>query len=240
MTLADESIPLVTCIVPTTKKRQLFWPMLFQCFQKQTWSNKKLVLVSEDPVECELPPKTEVIAVPPGLSIGAKMNIGVRSSEGNYFWKGDDDDLYHKNFLSTAIPPLLLKTPSVSMTNRYLILFLKDWELYYLPKAGCAGGTICFSRDAWKNRPFEDLSYSEDWNFIKDRDHLVIANSSQLLATYMIVRHGSNSWSSWEHTDKSVDTELMKCCRKLSRGPECFLTPEDVVFYQKLRITLFD
>ena len=213
--------------------------MLFRCFQRQTWPNKRLVLVSENPIECELPPKTKIITAPLGLSIGSKLNLGVENSDGNYFWKCDDDDLYHRDFLSTAIPPLLLKTPAISMANRYLILFLENWELYYLPKAGCAGGTICFDRQAWNSRHFENLSYSEDWNFIAGRNHLTIANPSQLLVTYMIVRHGGNSWSNWEFTEKSVDKELVKCGRKLSTGPEGFLSHEELEFYKKLRSSLF-
>lgn len=195
-----QPMPTITCIVPTTKRRQSFWPMLFRCFQRQTWPNKELVLVSEDPVNSELPPRTRIVTVSQGTSIGNKMNIGVESSNSNYFCKIDDDDWYHRDFLSASVPALIQRTPSITMMNTYLMLFLKSWELRYLPRAHCAGGTICFDRAAWIERRFEDLNSSEDWNFVDNRNCLVRIGPGQVLASYLIVRHGSNSWNDWNHT----------------------------------------
>lgn len=238
MTSPHPPVPTVSCIVPTTKNRCLFWPMLFRCFQAQSWPNRELVLVSEDPIDGELPPKTRVIKVSPGTSIGSKINIGVENSHSDYFCKMDDDDWYHRYHLSGSISPLLRRTPSISMATNYMILLLKPWELHYLPRTSCAGGTICFDRAAWNLRHFEDRSASEDWNFINLRSFPILTPMSQVLVTYVIVRHENNTWNDWQETKTPVDNALIKLGKKQSMGPEGFFSPEDLAFYQKLRLSL--
>ena len=239
MTKPSPSIPLVSCIVPTTKERNMFWPMLFRCFQAQSWTNKELILVSEDPIDSELPPGTRIVRVAPGTSIGSKLNIGVENSSGDYISRLDDDDWYHRDHLSVSITPLLQLTPSISMATSYMILFLKSWELHYLPRTSCAGGTICFDRSAWNLKRFEDLNASEDWNFICNRSFPILRPLNQYLATYVIVRHEHNTWNDWQGTKTPVNASLAKLGKKQSRGPEGFFSPEDLAFYQRLRLSLF-
>jgi len=234
-----QTIPLVTCIVPTTRKRQQFWPMLFRCFRNQTWHNKELVLVSEDPIDIEPPPGTRIITVPPGTTIGNKINIGVESSSNLYFCKWDDDDWYHQEYLSNTVAHIIRQEPSIAMTANHMILFLKKWELYHLSGDRCAGGTICFNRAAWKQRPFEDLTHEEDWRFIRDRDCLITMTPNLGLSNYMLVRHENNTWTDWESATNEVDRTLAKIGKKQAQGPERFLLPEDLGFYRKLRLSLF-
>ena len=212
----------------------MFWPMLFRCFGRQTWPNKELVLVSEDPVDGDPPPGTRIVRCEPGASIGHKMNLGVSCSDSNLFCKWDDDDWYHKDFLTSSLSLLTNKSPSITMVTSHMILFLPQWKLQFMKHAGCPGGTICFDRMAWSCRPFENTTKGEDVKFIERRDCLTRVRPDPLLTSYVLVRHGNNSWNDWCGTNDSVNDVLLKWSNRLSKGPESFFSPEDLRFYKEL------
>jgi hypothetical protein len=211
--------------------------MMFRCFQRQQWESKELILIDEAPPSLELPSSVRHIEVPKNTPIGTKLNIGVEASSANYFHKWDDDDWYHRDFLKTSISPLLLRSPSCSVLTVHLAFLLKVWKLYYMPRSLFTGGSICFDRASWQRKKFMDASLAEDYTFIQDRFGIdLIRLQPDVLATYVIVRHEGNTWTTWDGLPVERITETVG--KLLPEGPEKFFPPDDLIFYQKLRESL--
>ena len=225
--------PLVSCLVPTTPGRRIFWPTMLRCFQNQTWSNKKLVLIDEEKYPGYLPPNVDHIVVAKSTTIGEKLNIGVEASRHvNYFHKWDDDDWYLPDFLTSLINPLLCHPNTISMVNRHLTFLVKEWKLYTMPLPTLGGGTICFDHGVWKQRKFKDLSFGEDQDFYLNRDSIITLTPNPL--NYVLVRHGSNTWKTWSN-NKTVEEVAKTTGTLVPYGPEGFFPKEDLTFYQGLR-----
>ena len=230
--MIDSSLK-IACIVPTTPNRRHFWPSLFRCFQNQTWTEKEMILVDEDHISPKnLPSSIRHIVVPKNISIGHKLNIGVENSRASFFHKCDDDDWYHPNFLTDLITPLLTNSSAISLVDSHLVFLVKDWKLYTTPYGTLGGGTICFGRKAWNQRPFRDLSLGEDMDFIINRKKIARITPDPL--NYILVRHSNNTWKTWSN-GHSVEDVTKSTGTLLSDGPEGFFSSEDLHFYQKLR-----
>ena len=225
-------MPLVSCLVPTMPTRKIFWPMVFKCFQNQNWPEKELVFIGEEPLEIELPLNVRYLEMPKETSIGAKLNAGVESSKANYFHKWDDDDYYYPDFLQKLIPPLFKKGVAVSFVNTHLMLILGTMELYEMPVGTIGGGTVCFDRKAWEERPFEDKSFGEDFDFFLNRQSTQSITPKPL--NYILVRHGRNTWLKWSHGE-TVEKVAEINGKKIQDGPRRFLPKEDLEFYCKIK-----
>jgi glycosyltransferase involved in cell wall biosynthesis len=208
---------------------------LIRCFEKQTWSNKELILIDEGPCPIGLPSQVRFLKVPEKLSIGTKLNEGVKNSQADFFHKCDDDDGYHPNFLTDLITPLLVNPSAVSLVDSHLVFLVKDWKLYTTPYGTLGGGSICFGREAWNQRQFQDLSLGEDMGFIINRKSIARITPDPL--NYVLVRHSDNTWKKWSN-GRSVEDVTKSTGTLLSYGPEGFFSPEDLYFYQKLRADL--
>ena len=221
---------LVSCLVPTTKSRVPFWPMALECFERQDYPNKELVLIGGNCRPPYLPPDIKYLEAGE-VSIGEKLNLGVKNSSANFFCKWDDDDWRSPKFLSQLISPLFQKPGTVSFVDSHLVLDLKDWALYDMEYT-IGGGTICFDRKAWETRNFPDLSFGEDQAFYFNRDQ--VARITPNPANYVLVRHGQNTWETWSD-GKTVEQVAKEKGRLVPGGPESFFNKAELEFYQSLR-----
>jgi hypothetical protein len=223
--------PLVSCLVPTSPQRRVFWPKVFEDFAKQTYPNKELFLLDEESYERPLPEGIKHILLDSSKTIGAKLNLGVELSKANYFHKWDDDDRYSPSFLEKSITPLFRSSGIVSFVDHHLLFNLNEWTLYDLPYT-IGGGTICFDRQAWDERPFPNLSFGEDQDFYLNRRKAL--RITPIPNNYVLVRHGQNTWKTWEN-GKTVEQVAKDRGNLIPGGPESFFSKEDLEFYQKFR-----
>ena len=222
----------VSCLVPTFPGRRNFWPIMFRCFQRQTWIDKKMILIDEEQFPGYLPTNVDHLVVAPGTSIGEKLNIGVESSHSKFFHKWDDDDWYSSAFLTTLINPLLNRPRTISLVDQHLVLMTKEWKMYTTSFPTLGGGTICFDRKAWEQRKFKDLSLGEDQDFILNRNSLMRVTPNPL--NYVLVRHGNNTWKTWSN-GKTVEETARTKGALLPGGPESYFPQEDLVFYRSIK-----
>jgi hypothetical protein len=223
--------PLIACLVPTSPERRKFWPMTFQCFQKQTWPNKELILIDEAPPPRDFPLWAKHIQVPSNTSIGKKLNIGVEKSSANFFHKKDDDDYFSPSFLETLIAPIFTYPGTISLVDSHLIFLLQKWEMYQMQYT-LGGGSICFDRKAWEQRKFKNLSFGEDQDFYLQRPSLMRITPTP--SNYVLVRHTQNTWKTWSD-GKTVEQVAHDRGQFVAEGPEGFFDKGDLDFYRNLR-----
>jgi hypothetical protein len=204
---------------------------MFKCFEKQDWTNKNMILLDDEETTEKLPDNIKHVVVK-NATIGQKLNIGVELSNSNYYHKWDDDDRYGPDFLTTVISPLLGRSEIISWMDTHFIFLVDSWKLYKAAFATLGGGTICFDREAWKQRQFKDISYGEDQDFLMGRSKILRVNSNP--SSYILVRHGHNTWKTWSHggTVEAVTTNIGTL---LLEGPEGFFPPKDLEFYHSLQ-----
>ena len=204
--------------------------MVFECFQKQTYPNKELVLIGGNCAPPFLPQEVRYLETGEA-SIGEKLNLGVKNSSANFFCKWDDDDWRSSNFIFQLIDPILQNPNTVSFVSSHLLLNLKEWKLYDM-KNTISGGSVCFDRKAWETRPFLDVSMGEDMAFYLNRDK--ISHIAPNPRNYVLIRHGQNTWKTWLN-GKTVEKVAQETGTLVPGGPESFLNKVELEFYKSLR-----
>ena len=227
--------PLVSCIIPTMPSRRRFIAQAFAMFERQTYPNKELIVVDNSEEPLEAPPWVRVVRAL-GVHCGQACNVGVQSSQADYFHKWDDDDWYGPDFLEALIPPLVSRLPVVSVVDTHLVFLVSRWEIRITPGGIMPGGTICWNRQAWEQHPWDPIRgfWGEDTTFIFHRPGLV--KVTQPPWHFALVRHGENSWREWD-PGVSVEEKFGKDS-VLSGGPEEFFSPEDLQFYRRLAVSI--
>lgn len=195
-------IPLVSCIMPTYNRRR-FVPAAIRCFLQQDYPNRELIIVVDGESVSDL--------VPPGAtnihlvrlhkfgqaSIGAKLNFGIEAAHGEILARIDDDDWYHPCRLSLQVQALLTENARMSGSDQTTLVDLRTdeaWRYEYIPNRLSShyvlGGTMMFTREFWRERPFEDSSWAEDNAFIFQRDE-AFANVG--IGAYVRSMHDGNT-----------------------------------------------
>jgi len=121
--------PLVSCLM-VTRGRSFPARFAVDCFRRQSWPERELVLVCDapgTPVEdyCRTLGDARIrVVVPdgPAASLGDLRNLSLRAARGDYVCQWDDDDLYHPQRLELGM--LLLQS------MRADAMFLSRWVLW--------------------------------------------------------------------------------------------------------------
>ena len=107
MSSAVDKQPLVSCLC-VTENRQAFMPWLLWCFDRQTWTQRELVVIdsSDEPWKFSNRGDIRVISVAPGTGVATKRNIALREARGEILSWLDDDDWQHPNKLEILVDAL--------------------------------------------------------------------------------------------------------------------------------------
>ena len=134
---------------------------------------------------------------------GTKMNIGVAHAQGNILQKLDDDDYYHPDFLQLAVKhlPINAREKSIVVWCCYLILLAGEKQLRHSGHGWKTGGTLCFPREMWQRRPFRDIRTGYDSWFLRDHEPNIVRVCAG--EYYIVVRHGSNTWTKMSDGDEA-------------------------------------
>ncbi|MFX0194491.1 MAG: glycosyltransferase family 2 protein [Candidatus Hodarchaeota archaeon] len=161
-----------------TRNRREFVPLAIRYFLLQDYPHKELVVVDdgEDKV-CELLPKTETIkylSFDRPLTIGKKRNIAIEASRGDVIIHWDDDDWFAANRISLQVHSLPVHEHCVSGLDKVIFfdtIRQRAWlyECQETSRPWLAGGTLCYKREVWKEKEFDDLTYGEDTQFLWSR-----------------------------------------------------------------------
>jgi glycosyltransferase involved in cell wall biosynthesis len=168
------SLPLVSCIMPT-RKRRLFVGQSIWYFLRQEYSQCELIIVDdgEDAVADLVPNDPRIRYTHLGLRVplGAKRNIACEMSRGELIAHWDDDDWIAPNRLTIQVNRLLNSGADVCGTRdllHYRIEAGDAWLYRYRldDRPWVAGGTLLYRREVWAEHPFLDINVGEDSVFV--------------------------------------------------------------------------
>lgn len=143
--------PLISCIMPTTPQRAHFAAEAIECYARQTYPVKELLIDSGEG------------------TIGAKRNRLISAANGQIIAHWDDDDLSSPDRLSSQCAHLL--HTGAELTGYNAMLFAKfDTRQAWLYSSGiksyAIGTSMMYWRDVASRRPFPDTSQCEDNEFL--------------------------------------------------------------------------
>jgi GT2 family glycosyltransferase len=107
---ANETLPLVSCIMPTYNRRP-FVAQAIAYFLRQDYPNRELIIVDDgtDPVGDLVPDDTRIryLRLPYKSTLGAKRNLSCRQAQGEIIAHWDDDDWHAPHRLRYQVGSLL-------------------------------------------------------------------------------------------------------------------------------------
>jgi hypothetical protein len=167
--------PLVSCILPTANRRHLL-PRAIQCFLRQTYPNRELVVVDDgtDPVRDLIPCDSRVryVRLEGPRTLGHKRNLACGFARGEVLAHWDDDD-WSAGWRLAYQMEALSSNGWASLCGIARVLFYdprndRAWEYRYPPdqKGWLCGGALCYRKSFWEAHPFPDFHGGEDTRFI--------------------------------------------------------------------------
>lgn len=203
-----------------TANRKKIASRAINCFQRQTYENKELVLVddgeedysdlltnisSSDVNYVRIKQKEEV-------KLGELRNISLEAAKGDFLIQWDDDDWYHSDRIRLQTEVLQNGADACCLSSS--LTHIADSEFKSLPFIGSLNGGIPGSIMHVRNK---DIRYP---NYLKGEDSVYLnlwrKNEFVLLPNklaYLFIRcyHGANTW------------DLQHFKRRMRNGPQLFL-----------------
>ncbi len=167
------------------------------CYQRQSWPNRELVIVC-GAADSELPlflarlgdPTIRYVTAPPG-ALGELRNVSVEAARGTLLCQWDDDDLYHPERLEFQYGQLVAGRAAAHFFSRLLMWWPEQRRLAISSRRMWEGSMLC-RRLALGDYP--PIARREDTQAVKDlREHgNRIVYTDQPFA-YCYVIHGDNT-----------------------------------------------
>ncbi len=227
-------MPAALSCVMATKDRPAFFRIALACFERQTFAGAELIVVDdgEEPVErfCSAVERVRYLRLDQPTPLGAKLNLGIAAARGRWIQKLDDDDYYHPDFLATAMAHIATAGSSIVAWDCFYILDTTDTTVRYSGHGWKAGGTLCFPRGVWEQRPFRELPRSVDSWFL--RDHTAPVVPVCVPDRYLLVRHGRNTWR-YMQGGRDAD-EFLRTLPLHTSAIDALVDPAAAAFYRSL------
>ena len=202
---SSEVQPLVSCLM-VTRQRLAFAQRAIGCFQRQSWQNRELVIIDDDPndglalwVQTLGDAQIRLIKLAPDQRrLGTLRNLAVEAAHGDYVCQWDDDDLYDPTRLQWQMAAL--------QTLAADVCFLQRWQLWWPQQPRLA---ISRSR-VWEGSmlcrkavlpAYPELERGEDTEVVAGllQQQRVALLDQPALYTYVI--HGQNTFDA-EHFER--------------------------------------
>lgn len=169
--------PLVSCLC-LTKNRREWLPKAIECFLKQTYENRELVIVADTEVDTGGLVSPEMLVIfSPGV-VGAKRNAGCSAARGKIIAVWDDDDYSAPGRLAQQVSAM---TESGKAVTAYTSMKFTDgprwWQ--YRDTGNALATSLCFLRSWWLTHKFREIQCGQDEAF-----------AAQALAAKQLLRHG--------------------------------------------------
>jgi glycosyltransferase involved in cell wall biosynthesis len=230
-----QETPVVSCILATGNRPE-FTRQAIRCFLRQTFDRSELIVVDDgaEPVAdlCSGLFRVRYIRLQQPTPLGTKLNLGIEQARGSIIQKLDDDDFYHATFLDRAVAALRQKPGANRLVtwDCFMILLAGEQHVRFSGHGWTTGGTLCFPRALWEQRPFRAVPRQVDTFFIEDnRPQLIRVCAPEL---YILVRHGRNTWTELSN-GRPVDSHFQRLAL-YHRPLNDLIEPIDRVFYASL------
>ncbi|MCP4368491.1 MAG: glycosyltransferase [Deltaproteobacteria bacterium] len=191
--------PPVSCIMPTYNRRP-FVPQAIKYFLEQDYPDKELIIVDDgtDVIEDLVPDVPQIIYIPlhKKRSIGEKRNIAIEHSHADIILHWDDDDWHARHRIRYQVGELIRNDAEICGTPRLLFYDIRShrlWRYDYLlqKRKWFAGQALCYTKDFWRERKFDDVNIGEDTRFLWKK----MSNQMSTLKSYdfcVAMIHGNN------------------------------------------------
>lgn len=195
--------PLVSCICITKNHLNLVLRSI-DCFLKQTYQNKELVITYETNNPnislfhffTKNYPEIKLIELPdtPKKPLGELRNLSIEKSSGKYFMQWDDDDWFHPERIEYQVAQLDEKHQANilnrwimfdGMTNLAYVAFKRKWE----------GSILCSKEIFMKSPKYSCIPKGEDTDFINSIIPYIKELDNPKL--YIYIFHNNNTWQYW-------------------------------------------
>jgi len=206
--LADvrDSLPLVSCIMPTYERRR-YVPQALQSFLQQDYPNRELIVVDDgrDAI-ADLVQGHENVRYfhVSRTSIGAKRNLACNQAAGEIIAHWDDDDWYSTDRLRYQVAPILAGKADITGLENAFVLELPGGKFWTTDSAlhqrlfvgNVHGGTLVYRKELWTNGlRYPEVNLAEDaWllaRATRQGKRLVRLSNP---GVFIYVRHGRNAW----------------------------------------------
>ena len=202
------SLPLVSCIMPTkgfvgpnaSLVRREFVEVAVEYFLRQSYSNKELVIVADEPwpscpSEYETPDRVRWLRGPAGVTLGAKRNWCVEHARGDLIAHWDDDDWYGPERLERQVAAMQAQAAEVCGLDcpRFYDLASGNSYRYETVRAYAYSATLMYTREYWGRSPFPDIQVGSATPFVWGPGRLSRAAILSDSDWYVGIAHGSNT-----------------------------------------------
>jgi glycosyltransferase involved in cell wall biosynthesis len=216
---------MISCTMVTNGRVELVQKSI-ACYNKQTYADKELVIISQGSAEQNdrirefLQDDMRFVVAPSSLSLGAMRNLSVEIAVGDIICQWDDDDLYHPCRLAAQYQ-LLVSQPLVGTCYSAFLKFFADtrqmywvdWSDEHPPEAyRFLHGSIMFYKKyfhEYQNMLYPEWDREEDLNALQKlllKGRIAIVSPSY---HYVYVYHGGNTYNLAHHR-LAVDTSGLK------------------------------
>jgi len=187
---------LVSAIMPTRGRPAMAQDAL-SCFRRQTWPWRELIIIDDlDSRSFSEPPQAPGVhyhLLERRASVGAKRNIAIKRSRGDFIVHWDDDDLSNPVRIANQVEHLT-DSPHVQIVGYGAVQFTdgRDWWMYRSPDSCFALGTsLMYRRAWWDSHRFPDLPIGEDTVFLSQaRGRIAVYDCNGLMFCRI---HGGNT-----------------------------------------------
>ena len=204
--IADEAeLPRITAMMVTRERVQLAQRAI-RSFQNQTYPNKELLILDDDPDDTLYqwvtalndPTITYVRLSNTGKTLGGLRNLAVEKASGAYVCQWDDDDLSHPNRLAVQLGLLKLFNASTCLLHREQ-LWNPAFKQFALSKRRFWEGSFVSTKESLP--PYPDIRKAEDSPVIYElvQNQAVILLDYPELYTYVF--HGENTYEQAHFAD---------------------------------------
>mgnify|MGYP000064711649 CR=1 FL=1 len=214
-------LPKISCLT-ITKNRLVLLKQAINCFMRQTYPNKELVIVSDGDAfynasvhrfiqTLDSDEITMLEVKPAGESLGKLRNIAWNNASGEFVCQWDDDDQYHPRRLEIQYSNLVNENAYASFLVEQLQLFCEDQVLLLANWPSLTNnirhqlipGTLLVRNE-------QRFRYDENGNFSRkgEDDELIdkmvaagvkISGLSGEAGLYLYQYHGANTFSREHH-----------------------------------------
>lgn len=203
----EDDLPDIS-IITITKDRRPFMPLAKYCYLLQTYPEDKMEWVivddGEDSIEDTLIgiPNVTYVRCEPGLSIGAKRNLGVEKALYDVLVMCDDDDVYPENTVLHRVAMMMKEPakecafcttiPCYDITQYSSFMNVPPMTLPMSERVSEA--TLIFTRKFWQENPFDAATHiAEGDAFVRGREHMCRELSPQEVIVSLV--HPNNTSS---------------------------------------------
>lgn len=195
--------PLVSCICITKNDLNLVLRSI-DCFLKQTYKNKELVITYETNNPhislfhwfTKNYPEIKLMEFPesPKKPLGELRNLSIEKSSGDYFMQWDDDDWFHPERIEYQVSQLT-ETYQANILNRWIMYDGLTNLAYVAFKRKWEGSILCSKEIFMKSPKYSCIAKGEDTDFINSVIHFIKELDNPKL--YIYVFHNKNTWYYW-------------------------------------------